>query len=277
MLHTSCATPDEAAAQEVCSLVVRRAWRSTPGEGGARRIGVHRGRMRELEEKIGRKGKHNPKRSGSRHSHERRKIVLGARKVEVSKPRPRTVGNKEVRLETYEAFKNDDPLTRHAFETVLHGLSTRNYAFGLEDVGEVEATGIAKSSISRRFARMTQAALAELLSKPLGEIDLVVLYINGIVVGEHTVVCALGIDLDGKKHVLGLWEGATENASVCKGLVTNLAERGLKAEGLLIVIDGSKALRRVVADVLGNDVPVQRRQIHKMRNVLDHLPKEQRP
>ena len=231
----------------------------------------------ELEEKIGKKGKHNADRSSYRHSYEPRKVVLGGRKVEVSKPRARTVDGKEVVLESYEAVKNDEILTRHAFETMLHGLSTRNYAFGLEDVGDVEASGISKSSISRRFARMTQEALAELLAKRLDEIDLVVLYIDGIEVAEHTAVCALGIDIDGKKHILGVWEGATENASVCKGLVTNLAERGLKTDGLLVVIDGSKALRRAVADVLGNDVPVQRCQVHKMRNVLDHLPEEQRP
>ena len=91
------------------------------------------------------------------------------------------------------------------------------------------------------------------------------------------MVCLLGIDIDGKKHVLGLWEGATENTAVCKSLLTNLADRGLKADGLLVVIDGAKALCRAVADVLRNHVPVQRYQVHKMRNVLDHLPEEQRP
>ena len=114
----------------------------------------------ELEEKIGKKGKHNADRSSYRHSYEPRKVVLGGRKVEVSKPRARTVDGKEVVLESYEAIKNDEILTRHAFETMLHGLSTRNYAFGLEDVGDVEEPGISESSISRRFARMTQEALA---------------------------------------------------------------------------------------------------------------------
>lgn len=114
----------------------------------------------ELEEKVRQKGKHNPKRSRSRHGHERRSIVLGGRVAEVSRLRARTVDDKEVRLEMCEAFKNDDPLTRHAFETMLHGLSTRNYAFGLQDGGEMEASGISKSSISRRFAPMTQAAPA---------------------------------------------------------------------------------------------------------------------
>ena len=129
---------------------------------------------RELEEKIGEKGKHNPGRKASRHGHETRPVVLGGREVRVSRPRARTVDGKEVVLESYEAVKNDEILTRHAFETMLHGLSTRNY--------------ISKSSTSRRFARMTQEALAELLAKPLDEIDPVVLYVDGIVVAEHTAV-----------------------------------------------------------------------------------------
>lgn len=130
---------------------------------------------KELEEKIGKKGKHNPGRKASRHSHESRPVVLGGREVRVSRPRARTVDSKEVALESYEAVKNDEILTRHALETMLHGLSTRNFAFGLDDIGEVEASGISKSSISRRFARMTQEALGELLDKPLDGIDLVVL------------------------------------------------------------------------------------------------------
>ncbi|MBC7084029.1 MAG: transposase [Firmicutes bacterium] len=94
----------------------------------------------ELEEKIGKKGKHNADRSSYRHSYEPRKVVLGGRKVQVSKPRDRTVDGKEVVLESYEAVKNDEILTRHAFETMLYGLSTRNYAFGLEDVNDVKQT-----------------------------------------------------------------------------------------------------------------------------------------
>lgn len=146
-----------------------------------------------------------------------------------------------LRSRRYEVLENGATLTRHAFKTMLHGLWTRNYAFGLEGVGQVEATGISESSISRRFARMTQEALAELLDKPLDGIDLVVLYIGGVVVAEHTVVCALGIDSDDKKHVLGVWEGSTENAAVCKGLLVNLVERRSKGGGLLVVIDGCKA------------------------------------
>lgn len=115
--------------------------------------------------------------------HETRPVVLGGREVRVSRPRARTVDGKEVALESYEAVKNDEILTRHAFETMLRGLSTRNYVFGLEDVGDVEASGISKSSISRRFARMTQEALAEFIDKPLYWIDLVVLCIDGVVVG----------------------------------------------------------------------------------------------
>lgn len=231
----------------------------------------------EVEEKIGEKGKHSAGRLGFRHGYETRRVTLGGRKVEVNRPRARTVDGNELALETYELFKGDDILARCALERMIHGLSTRNYGYGLEDVGEgVKGAGISKSTVSRRFAHMTTKALQEMLSMPLDGLDIVVLYIDGVVVAEHTVVLALGVDVDGRKHLLGLWEGATENGSVCRGLLENLMGRGLKTDrGLLVVIDGSKALRRAVADVFGNAVPVQRCQVHKLRNVLDHLPEEQ--
>lgn len=122
---------------------------------------------------------------------------------------------------------------------------------------------------------MTTKALSGILSTPLGELDVVVLCIDGIAAVEHTVVCALGVDMDGRRRLLGLWEGATGNGSVCRGLLRDLVERGLKTDrGLLAAMDVSKALRRAAADVLGRDAPVQECQVHKLRNVLDHLSEE---
>lgn len=229
----------------------------------------------EITEKVGPKGKHNKNRKGYRHGYDDGEVVLGGRKAHVRRPRARTLDNKEIPLETYAVFRRIDLLEQAAFERMLHGLACRRYEAGLEEVGELEERGTSKSSVSRRFVKLTAARLQALLNAPLNDLDLVVVYIDGIAVGEHTIVAALGVDMDGKKHVLGLWEGATENAAVCRALLTNLVERGLDpSRGLLVVIDGSKALRKAVRDVLGPDVPVQRCQVHKERNVLDHLPKE---
>ena len=123
----------------------------------------------------------------------------------------------------------------------------------------------------------TRKALAELLARPLGDQRYLVLMLDGIEVADHTVVVALGITADGQKQILGLWEGATENAAVCRALLTDLVERGLRVDGgILVVIDGAKALRAAVRDVLGARATVQRCQVHKKRNVLDHLPDEAR-
>ena len=132
---------------------------------------------KNVEEKTGKKGQHNLNWSGSGYSHEQRSIVLGGCKVEVLKP-PGLVRStvKKLRSRRTRRFKNGEILVHHALGTMLHSLSTPNYAFGLEGVGDVEASGISKSSMSSRFARMTQEALAELIAKPVDEIELVVLY-----------------------------------------------------------------------------------------------------
>jgi putative transposase len=86
-------------------------------------------------------------------------------------------------------------------------------------------------------------------------------------------VVALGIAKGGEKHVLGVWQGATENTTVVRGLLEDLVDRGLDVQRrYLVVIDGSKALRAGVERVFGAQVEVQRCQIHKRRNVKEYLP-----
>ena len=104
------------------------------------------------------------------------------------------------------------------------------------------------------------------------------LLLDGVHVGEHCLIVALGIAADGEKHALGLWEGSTENATLCQSLLANLQSRGLRTDrSLLVILDGSKALRKAVRDTFGDAALVQRCQVHKLRNVLDHLPERQRP
>src|SRR4030095_12931500 len=133
------------------------------------------------------------------------------------------------------------------------------------------------SAVSREFVSRTRENLIELMSRPLGDLRLAVLMLDGIdLKGRRCVVC-LGIDTDGVKHPLGLWDGSTENATVATTLLASLVERGLGGEqGVLVVIDGAKALRKAVRDVFGTDTPVQRCVRHKERNVIDHLPEHSR-
>jgi putative transposase len=153
------------------------------------------------------------------------------------------------------------------------GISSRNYEEAVE--GFVKGYGIKKSSVSRHFVKATAEQMREFLERDLSGLDLVAVFIDGTEFKGHLLVVALGLDKGGKKHVLGLRQGATENATVCTSLLEDMSRRGLDAgKDYLFVLDGSKALRSAVARTFGTDVTVQRCQQHKRRNVLDHLPKE---
>jgi len=205
-------------------------------------------------------------------------LVLGGRKVVVTRPRVRTTDNQEVTLPSWTAWSGADPLEARAIEQMILGVSTRDYHRSLETLPEeVRSRSTGKSAVSRRFVRGTQQQLAKLLSRSLEGIEPVALYLDGVHVADHVVVTAIGLDASGKKHVLGLWEGATEHSATCTALLENLVERGLRTDrALLVVIDGSKALRKAVAAIFGKRVLVQRCQEHKKRNVLDALPNAKR-
>ncbi len=228
----------------------------------------------ELTGIVGPKGKHNSDRSATRHGSEDGSVVLGGRKVAVTRPRARHLdGSGEIGLQTYAHFSTEDVLGQMAFERMVAGLSTRNYTAGLEPVGDVEQTGTKRSSVSRRFVARTQSALKELMTRDLSELTIVALLVDGVEIAEHTMVVALGIDEQGRKHPLGLREGTTENKGVCRALLSNLIERGLNFDdGILVVIDGGKGLRSAINSVFGRLALVQRCQLHKRRNVIDHLP-----
>jgi putative transposase len=236
----------------------------------------------EIDEVVGPKGKHNPDRTAVRHGHEAGEVTLGGRRLPVSRPRARSAdGEHEVELGTYAHFAARDRLTDVMFERMLAGVSTRRYARTGEPAGsEIDelARSQSKSAVSREFVSRTREHLIELMSRPLDDLRLAVLMLDGIELKGRCCVVALGIDTDGVKHPLGLWDGSTENATVATTLLANLVERGLDVEqGVLVVIDGAKALRKAVRDVLGVHTPVQRCIRHKERNVLDHLPERDRP
>ena len=143
---------------------------------------------------------------------------------------------------------------------------------------ELQERSTSRSAVSRRFVALSQRQLATCLSRPLGDLDLQVVMIDGIDYHDHTVLVALGIDGRGSKHVLGVREGTTENSAVAGALLSDLVDRGLPAaQPVLFVIDGAKALRKAIRRVFGAYGVVQRCQVHKLRNVLEHLPEELRP
>ena len=198
-------------------------------------------------------------------------VVFSGRKVAVERPRVRTRKGQEVELESYRQLQQDGKLQRAVREGVVAGLSTRNYRRAVESV--LEGYGIEKSSVSRQFVAASGNELRALCERRLEDLHLVVLMIDGIHFGGQVLVVALGIAEGGEKHVLGVWQGATENTTVVQGLLEDLVDRGLDVQRrYLVVMDGSKALRAAVERVFGERVEVQRCQIHKRRNVREYLP-----
>ncbi len=221
---------------------------------------------------------HQPERRASRAGAVPSEVVLGGRKVAVSRPRVRAEG-REVSLPTFQALAQADPLNRRVVEQMLVGIATRQYARSLEPVpSDVVSRGTSKSSVSRPFVAKTTAQLRAWQSTPLDGLDLVALLLDGVHIGEHCLIVALGIAADGQKHALSLWEGATENTAVCQSLLANLQSRGLRTDrSLLVILDGAQALHKATRAVFGEAALIQRCQVHKLRNILDHLPERQRP
>jgi transposase-like protein len=221
---------------------------------------------------------HEPDRPASRAGTVSSEVVLGGRKVAIRRPRARTADG-EVPLPTFQTMAQTDPLDRRVVEQMLVGVATRQYARSLEPLDAMFASrGTSKSTVSRRFVARTRAQLETWQARPLDDLALAVLLLDGVHVGDHCLIVALGISEDGTKHALGLWEGSTENSTVCQSLLANLQSRGLRTDrSLLVILDGSKALRKAVREAFGEAALVQRCQIHKLRNVLDHLPERQRP
>jgi putative transposase len=236
----------------------------------------------EVDDVVGPRGRHDRDRAAVRHGHEGGAVTLGGRRVPVRRPRARTAdGSEEVELQTYRHFAARDQLADVMLERMLAGVSTRRYARTGEPVGadvDDAARSTSRSAVSREFVSRTREHLIALMSRPLDDLRLAVLMLDGIDLKGRCCIVALGIDTDGVKHPLGLWDGSTENATVATTLLANLVERGLDVEqGVLVVIDGAKALRKAVRDVLGTDTPVQRCVRHTERNVLHHLPERDRP
>lgn len=203
-------------------------------------------------------------------------VHLGDRSVRVTRPRLRRRladgTTREEPVPAYEALTRAGA-ARRVGQIVINGVSTRKYKQTI--VNTAVAVGVSRSSISREFIQEAEAALKELVERPLGELDILAVFIDGVIVAGHHVIVAMGVSSTGTKHVLGLRQGASENTTVATALLEDLAARGLRADRpRLFVIDGSKALRAAVRSVYG-DALVQRCRIHKIRNVCDQLPEEE--
>jgi transposase-like protein len=221
--------------------------------------------------------RYSPRQEGQayRHGFDEGQVVFGGRKVGVRKPRVRTVdGHRELALPSWQRFQDEDPLEERVVQQILAGVSTRNYARSLEPVEPaLDSRSDSASSVSRRFVARTESAVGSFLTRSLKGQDYPIIMIDGTGLGDHVAVVVLGIDPTGKKQVLGVAEGSTEASAVCHRLLSELIERGLVVErARLFVIDGGKGIRKAIRDVFSSWAMIQRCQIHKLRNIVEHLP-----
>lgn len=222
----------------------------------------------------GEKGRHDAERGAQRGGTTPSAVTLGGRRIDIKRPRVRSLDGGEVELPSFVFAANRDPLDEHTLEAIAAGVSSRKYSRTLDRLPEgVNEGSVSKSSVSRRFVALTEKSMRQWMSRRLDELDIRVVMIDGKIFRKHCMLLALGLDSQGKKHVLGLREGTTENAVVAKALLADLIGRGLPSDrAMLFVIDGALALRKAIADTYGELGLVHRCQEHKRRNILSHLP-----
>ena len=221
----------------------------------------------------GPKGVPDPGRRAYRGGHTKTSVVLGGRRIAITRPRARALQAQELSLPTFEWAGHTDPLNAATLSAIAAGVSTRRYETTLDTLPESEVqSSVSKSAVSRRFVALSAEKLRQWLARRI-EVALPAVMIDGIHFKDRVVLVALGFDAQGKKHVLGIWEGSTEKTQVVRALLSDLIERGLSADTpRLWIIDGGKALRRAILEVFGATALIHRCQEHKRRNVLGHLP-----
>lgn len=232
--------------------------------------------VEDAEKVAGPKGRHQSGRKANHWGKAPTEFPFAGRKIVLARPRVRSVEGREIPLPRIEELRQLDPVSERVVEQILLGVSTRGYERSLGRLPEpIASRGASKSAASRHVVERTRVKVEEFLARRLEDLDLLALVLDGIRVAEQCVVVALGIAADGTKHPLGVWQGSTENSRICMELLQDLLSRGLGIEGqLLCVIDGGKGLRKALDDVLGDTVLVQRCQVHKMRNLKEHLPEK---
>ena len=227
----------------------------------------------EVRHVVGERSVPNAGRQANRWGKEQGYCVVDGQKVPIERTRVRDKANREVKLGSYELFQRSGPLQAAVWDKITRGLSTRNYGPVVKDFAN--AYGVEKSAVSENFIEASRGKLKELMERPLGKLNLCAVLIDGTPFKDRQMIVALGIGCDGAKTVLGLREGATENTAVVSALLSDLVERGLDFSApRLYILDGGKALHAAVKRHAGEAAFIQRCQVHKKRNVIDHLPQD---
>jgi cation transport regulator ChaB len=231
---------------------------------------------REVQELAGERYGHRPGKDKFRWGKEAGWCRIDGQKVPVKRYRVREAGGRETTLGSYRMFQRDPQHDGRLWQELMRGLSTRQYGPSVRRFAK--AYGIEKSVVSEQFIETSRGKLKELIERPLGHLKLCAVMIDGIALDGDLLVVALGIGHDGVKTVLGLRQGASENAEVVGHLCADLEQRGIDfQQRRLYVLDGARALSVAVKKRAGDAALIQRCQLHKRRNVLRHLPEEHQP
>jgi transposase-like protein len=230
----------------------------------------------EVRHLVGERSQSMPERTANRWGSERGYCVVMGQKVPLERPRVRSTEDREIRLGSYEMFHRGEPLTKTVWEKLMLGLTTRKYGDAVRQF--TEAYGLEKSAVSEHFIEASRVKLKQLMERRLEKKKFCALLVDATPFQGQQMVAALGIGCDGTKTILGIWQGATENATVVGELLGDLMNRGLDFTApRLYVLDGGKALHAAVKKYAGESAPIQRCQVHKRRNVLDHVTDENKP
>jgi putative transposase len=231
----------------------------------------------EVNQRCGLRYERVPERTATRYGHQRGVVVIAGQKLPIRRPRIRyTQRCGEAELETYGRLQSPEAMPQSVLKRLVRGVSCRDYE-GVVDLAR-EGFGVKKSSVSRSFVRASAGEVRQVAERRFDGVRFPVIYIDGVQYAGQTMICALGITEDGTKHLLGLRQGATENAAVCTALLEDLCGRGLDTSApTLLVLDGAKALAAAVKRVWGANGLIQRCEVHKKRNVQEHLPQKHWP
>jgi len=228
----------------------------------------------EVNQRCGFRYERVPKRQVTRYGRQRGVVVIAGQKLPVERPRIRyTQRCGEAELENYACLQSPEAMPQSVLRRLVRGVSCRDY----EDVVDMarEGFGVKKSSVSRSFVKASAKVVRELAERRFDGVRFPVIYIDGTPYAGETMIAAMGITADGTKRLLGVRQGATENAAVCTALLEDLCSRGLDTSSpTLLVLDGAKALHAAVKRVWGQKALIQRCQVHKQRNVRQHLPQK---
>ena len=228
----------------------------------------------EVEQRCGSRYERVAERTVTRYGRQRGMVVIAGQKLPIQRPRVRyTQRCGEAELETYARLQSPEAMPQAVLKRLVRGVSCRDYE-GVVDLAR-EGFGVKKSSVSRSFVKASAKELQQLAERRFDGVRFPVVYIDGTPYAGEAMIAALGITEDGQKRLLGLRQGATENAAVCTALLEDLGARGLDTSSpTLLVLDGSKALHAAAKRVWGRNALIQRCQVHKKRNVQQHLPQK---